>query len=208
MTYRTEESPSERRLITEIKRRFGDPLGELLLAGYGEDEIRFNLSFLVKESTGLKRDLSLRLTTEDPEGLPNKREPLVLLALLSLLRKKDDVTNIDTLVMTPEPVIRQILGWESSVETDRIIHSAIRKYYHLSYTAVVDGSQSAVEMRGYSIHSRRLLVSCGYRSGSAEANELEDRECSYVELSTEMRIDVMEQKLFGITWYSATLVNC
>jgi hypothetical protein len=208
MTYRTEETPSERRLITEIKRRFGDPLGELLLAGYGEDEIRFNLSFLVKESAGLKRDLSLRLTTEDPEGLPNKREPLVLLALLSLLRKKDDVTNIDTLVMTPEPVIRNILGWESSVETDRIIHSAIRKYYHLSYITVVDNSQSSDETRGYSIHSRRLLVSCGYRSGSAEVSELEDRECSYVELNTEMRIDVMERKLFGITWDSATLMEC
>jgi hypothetical protein len=208
MTDRTEETPSEQRLITEIKRRFGDPLGDLLLAGYREDEIRFNLSFLVRESSGLKRELSLRLTTEDPEGLPRNREPLVLLALLSLLRKKEDITNIDTLVMTPEPVIRQILGWKSSVETDRIIHSAIGKYYHLSYTTVVDGRQSADETRGYSIHSRRLFVSCGYRSGSAEASEMEDRECSYIELNTEMRIDVMEKKLFGITWDLAMLMKC
>jgi hypothetical protein len=104
-------------------------------------------------------------------------------------------------------VIRQILGWESSVETDRIIHSAIRKYYHLSYTTVIDNSQSAAETRGYSISSRRLFVSCGYRSGSAEGGELEDRECSYIELNTEMRIDVMERKLFGITWDSAMLAQ-
>jgi hypothetical protein len=48
MIYLTEESPSERRLITEIKRGFGNPLGDLLLAGYGEAEILFSLCFLVK----------------------------------------------------------------------------------------------------------------------------------------------------------------
>lgn len=72
----------------------------------------------------------------------------------------------------------------------------------------MDSNQSSDETRGHSIHSRRLFVSCGSRSGPSEVKELEDRECSYIELNTEIRIDVMERKLFGITWDAAMLIKC
>jgi hypothetical protein len=207
MADQVKETPDEQRLIKDMKRRFGGSLCEFLLAGYGEDEVLFTRSFMLKETKGLKRDVSLRITTEDPEGLPNKKEPLVFLSLLSLLRKKEDVPEIDTLVMPPVSVIRRVLGWETNAETHRIIHSAIRKYYHLSYTTLVGDSQTLGVLKGYTINIRRSFVSCGYQSFSVEASEMEERICIYVEFNREIRIDITERNLFSLTWDEAMLVK-
>jgi len=205
MVDQIKETLAERRLIRDMKRRFGDSLCQLLLAGYGEDKVVFTRSFILKETLEPKREVLLTVTTEDLEGLPNNREPLVFLALLSLLRKKEDVPEIDTLVMPPVSVLRKILGWETNDETHKIIHSAIRKYYHLSYTTVIRDSQALGVLKGYTLNIRRPFVSCGYQSSSIEASEEEESICIYVEFNTEIRIDVTERKLFSLTWGEATL---
>jgi hypothetical protein len=206
MVDQIKETFAERRLIRDMKGRFGDSLCQFLLAGYGEDKLLFTRSFILKETIELKREVLLRVTTEDTEGLPNKREPLVFLALLSLLRKKEDVPEIDTLVMPPVSVIRRILGWEANDETHQIIHSAIRKYYHLSYTTVIRDSLNLGVLRSNTINIRRPFVSCGYQSSSVDESEEKECICIYVEFNTEIRIDVTERKLLSLTWDEATLL--
>lgn len=207
MVDQIKETFAERRLIRDMKGRFGDSLCQFLLAGYGEDKVVFTRSFILQETLELKREVLLRVTTEDTEGLPNKREPLVFLALLSLLRKKEDVPEIDTLVMPPVLVIRKFLGWETNDETHKIIHNAIRKYYHLSYTTVIRDSRTLGVLKGYTINMRRPFVSCGYQSSSVDESEEGKSICIYVEFNTEIRIDVTERKLFSLTWDEAQLVK-
>lgn len=193
----SDQTPTEQRLILDIKQYFGDALAQLFLAGFGDDELVTARSFLV-EPEELNIYCSLNISTEDPEGLPKGQEPLVLLALVKIL--KEDLTGIGTMIPSPVSHLRGILGWEDSDESHRIIHRAIRKYFNLSYVTIIKLSQSLDEAAAYTIVMRRLMVSCVYRAGKEGISDPEAKICQYIEFNKEMREELMEGELFGLKW--------
>jgi hypothetical protein len=127
----------------------------------------------------------------------------VLLALVKILR--EDLTGIGTMIPSPVSHIQRILNWEDSDESHRIIHSAIRKYFNLSYVTIIKLSQSLDEAAAYTIVMRRLMMSCVYMAGKEGISDPEAKICQYIEFNKEMREELMEGELFGLKWAGAKI---
>src|SRR5919206_4506488 len=104
---------SEQRLIKQMQKMLSPFLSTFLLTGHGENKIvhsRFFYTIEAKPGNELKKLVGV--TSNDPAGLPSKKEPLVLMAALTLLKDKDDRTGINPIVPFPVDEIMGTLEWE------------------------------------------------------------------------------------------------
>jgi hypothetical protein len=204
---------AEQKLIKQTQKMLGRFLSSFLLTGYGEDQIihsRFFYPHDIKHHD--KKAKLVGMTTKDPAGLPSKREPLVLVALLSLLKDKDDGTGIYPVVPFPTEEIHEILGWENSGETDSIINTAIRKYFNISYVKAVDLSSSFDGATGINCNVSHLVVSHMFSSESELdhkmlENEVEDMACMEIGFAQEMIEELKAKRFLGIDWNSVNFLE-
>jgi hypothetical protein len=152
---------AEQGLIDYMQEAFG-LLATLLLTGYGESKIKQSRSFtILTDNFGVKTRHSITLRAGDSSGLPNRREPIVLLALLKL-----SIGDQYGAVRSPADAVRRLLGWEESEETDSAISSAIRKYFNVCYTRTDDISYTFPERSERLTGMYRLLRYCEFGSDS------------------------------------------
>lgn len=199
---------SEQRLIKQMQKMLSPFLSKFLLTGYGENKIVYSRFFYTIEAKpGIEQKKLVGVTSNDPAGLPFKKEPLVLMAALTLLKYKDDRTGINPIVPFPTGEIMGALEWDNTDEISLIINSAIRKYFNLSYVHAIDPSSSFPGASGITCDISRLVVSYMFSSESGlDAkvlnNELEDMACMEIGFSQQMVEDLMAKQFLGIDWDS------
>src|SRR5258706_8411194 len=153
---------AEQGLINYMQEAFG-LLATLLLTGYGESKIKQSRSFtILTDNFGVKTRHTITLRAGDSAGLPNQREPIVLLALLKLSLIGDQCSAL----RSPADAVRRLLGWEESEETDGAIATAIRKYFNVCYTRTDDITYTFPERSERLTGMYRLLRHCGFGSDS------------------------------------------
>jgi hypothetical protein len=171
----------------------------LLLTGYGESKIKQSRSFtILADNFGVKTRHTITLRAGDSSGLPNQREPIVLLALLKLSL----IGNQCIVVRSPADAVRRLLGWEESEETDSTIATAIRKYFNVCYTRTDDISYTFPERSERLTGIYRLLRYCEFGS---DLKTYEERfEAVIVEFSENVIKELFERRLFRINWPAVT----
>jgi hypothetical protein len=196
--YQPRQSTAEQSLIDYMQEAFG-LLATLLLTGYGESKIKQSRSFtILTDNFGVKTRHSITLHAGDSAGLPNQREPIVLLALLKLSLGGDRCSG----VRSPADAVRRLLGWEQSEETDSVIATAIRKYFKVCYTRIDDISYTFPERSERLTGMYRLLRYCEFGSDSVSGEER--FEGVIVEFSENVIKELFERRLFRINWLAAT----
>jgi hypothetical protein len=199
--YQSRQSTAEQNLIHYMQEAFG-LLATLLLTGYGESKIKQSRSFIIlTDNFGVKTRHTITLRAGDSSGLPNQREPIVLLALLKLSL----IGNQCSAVRSPADAVRRLLGWEESEETDSAIANAIRKYFNVSYTRTDDISYTFPERSERLTGVYRLLGYCEF--GSDVESEEERFESVIVEFSQNVIKELFERRLFRINWLSVTSIS-
>jgi|SRR5215213_1318110 len=199
---------AERRLIKEMQRALGASLCKFLLAGYGNDEIVQTRFFsILSKGQLVEKKILIRLTTLDPLGLPCKKEPLVLLALLQRLEYKDEQTVINPIVPFPTSDIWSVLEWENSDETHRTIHSALRKYFNLSYTRINDQGHSFPDATGFTGSTFRLIVSYMFSDESDSGEWGDDMECMEIEFNQTLAEEIQSRQFLGMNWDSISSIK-
>lgn len=106
-----------------------------MLSGYRESEIKQSRSFtILADNFGVKTRHWITLRAGDSSGLPYQQEPVALLALLKLSLIGDQPNAM----ASPTDAVSRLLEWEQSAENDRVVSTAIRKYFNVSYTRTDD----------------------------------------------------------------------
>jgi hypothetical protein len=173
-------------------------LATLLMTGYGESKIKQSRSFtILTDNFGVKTRHSITLRAGDSSGLPNQREPIVLLALLKL-----SIDDQYSAVRSPADAVRRLLEWEESEEADSAISTAIRKYFNVYYTRTDDISYTFPERSERLTGIYRLLRYCEF--GSDSNSEGDRLEAVIVEFSENVIRELFERRLFRINWQAAT----
>lgn len=199
---------AERRLIKDTEKKLGGTLCEFLLAGFGQDDIAQVRSFSVLSNNKLgKQEKLLRIHTFDPLGLPNKKEPMVLLALLRTLKLRDDLAGINLALPFPAPEVVEILEWETSEENYKIAQEAIRKYFHLCYVSVTNLSNSFAEGSSFTGNVFRLFTSYMFSTETELGDLSENIAIMNVDLNPEMVEGLMNRVFLGVNWDSVICVK-
>lgn len=173
-------------------------LATLLLTGYGESKTKQSRSFtILTDNFGVKTRHSITLRAGDSSGLPNQREPIVLLALLKL-----SIGDQYSAVRSPADAVRRLLGWEESEETDSAISTAIRKYFNVCYTRTDDISYTFPERSERLTGMYRLLRYCEFGSDLKSGEEC--FEAVIVEFGENVIKEFFERRLFRINWPAVT----
>lgn len=189
---------AEQGLINYMQEAFG-LLATLLLTGYGESKIQQSRSFtILTDNFGVKTRHSITLHAGDSSGLPNEREPIVLLALLKLSLIGDQCSA----VRSPADAVRRLLGWEESEEIDSAISTAIRKYFNVCYIRTDEINYTFPDRSERLTGMYRLLRYCEF--GSDSISEEECFEGVIVEFSENVIRELFERRLFRINWLAAT----
>jgi hypothetical protein len=197
--HQAQSTAAEQSLISYMLEAFG-PLATLLLTGYRESEIQQSRSFTVlTDNFGVKTKHFITLHTGDSAGLPCRREPLVLLALLKLLLIGDERSAIPL----PTDAVSRLLGWEKSEDTDDAISTAIRKYFNVSYIRTDDIAYTFPERSERLIGMYHLIRYCEFGTDSY-GKDTEHRFAGVaVEFTDTVVREILERRLFRINWPAA-----
>src|ERR1043165_4385658 len=119
-------SKLERELLSFAREEFGEYLTQFLLAGLGEEGTTHSWLFIIDftiDGTSLHRELQVSDNDQPgaPTCLPQRRDPLVMLALLRLLILQDQSSA--SLSYDMEEVLK-LLGWNHTAQSRRMIDEA------------------------------------------------------------------------------------
>jgi len=194
----------ESRLVEEAQHTFGAHLVSVLLAGYDEfGTVQVRCFEVLTEWHSLKTRNLLKIAIGDACGLPQGKEPLVLLALLKLLNSGSDLVE-GSKVVTPTEEICSILGWRVSSDTSALIDRAIRKYFLMSYLLAHDNRYSFPEMSGYSVNICRLIIACAFNNDSGTDDPFEGVGYSHIEFNQDLVQELRASNLLGMDWSRVT----
>lgn len=179
-----------------MQEAFG-PLATLLLSGYREPEIKQSRSFtILTDNFGVKTRHSITLRAGDASGLPHRREPLVLLALLKLSLIGDQCSAI----LSPIDAVGRLLGWEESEEMVLAISGAIKKYFNLCYIRTDDIAYTFADRSEKLIGMYHLIRYCEFGADGRAGEGGDSIEGIAVEFSENIVKEVFERRLFRINW--------
>lgn len=199
-------SGNEQRLLNFAIDRFGARLGRFLLAGLGEESVSQRWDFAITYAAG-ERVLRRRvqgITYEPEDGpslLPRRRDPLVLLALFSLLPRGGPQPR-HRLSYGPSALLR-LLGWRDGHEAQGEIDGAVERYSLLTYVWEADPAELAPRNLSR-FKARESIISEYHVSGLEEEKE---HPPNLVVFNPHF-IEQLEQKsLFGIDWDTVVSVE-
>lgn len=200
-----EPTQAEQRLATEMRSAFGC-LTDFILSGYrlpASDRIR---SFYVSTRNSTD-EISNVISVEASEfsGLPQYKEPIVLLAFLRLLTAVPE-GHVDNRIDKPTAKVRSMLGWPQSDETDLIVHSTIRKCLELQYVRTHYVYDTSENITTGHVAIYRLIRYCQFwtKIVSDKDNQLQDPS---FEFGDNIVKDLRERRLFGIDWTVVSTLN-
>lgn len=200
-----EPTQAEQELVIEMRNILGC-LTDFMLSGYrlpASDKVR---SFLVSTPSSTD-EVSNVISVEalEPSGLPQYKEPIVILALLRLLLGVPE-GMLENRIDKPTAKVRSILGWPQSEEADLIVHSTIRKCSELQYVRtnyVYDASENTT--MGY-LAFYRLITFCQFRIKINSDQNYQIHDTSF-EFGENIASDLRERRLFGVYWTDVTTLN-
>lgn len=127
-----ELSAPEQRLLNFASERFGEALGQFMLAGLWEEKVaqrwKFSITYDNDEGVKLKRQVDI-LSHEPADGsscLPRSKDPLILLALLRLLIRSNQIPP-DSLLYEQADLLN-LLGWADTQSAHDVIDEAVKRY--------------------------------------------------------------------------------
>jgi hypothetical protein len=126
---------SEHPLVEFIYSTFGEPLGALLLVGYGSEQAKKKASFKFQVSRG--GITKTWIVDVSSHALPSGREPLVLAALLKFLVLRvdlDDPSNVSHSVEFDMQKLLEEVGRDGTRISEERAREIIEKYTSISYT--------------------------------------------------------------------------
>lgn len=134
----SEQSSAEQNLISFAREEFGESLTQFLLAGLGEKTTEqrwhFIITFVSSEGETIEERHVQVITHEPADGsscLPQRRDPLVLLALLRLLKQEEQVSKPELLYSLEN--VFSLLAWDDTEKARQEIDEAIYRYSLLMY---------------------------------------------------------------------------
>jgi hypothetical protein len=191
-----QSTTAEQCLISYMQEAFG-PLASLLLTGYRESEIKQSRAFtILTDNSGVKTRHSITLRAGDASGLPHRREPMVLLALLKISLIGDQCSAIPS----PTDAVRRLLGWEKSEDTDHAISTAIRKYFNVCYIRTDDIAYTFPDRSEKLIGMYHLIRYCEFGTDTLDREPKDRFGGIAVEFSANVVKEVFERRLFRINW--------
>ncbi|MDQ3802755.1 MAG: hypothetical protein M3416_02740 [Acidobacteriota bacterium] len=193
-----EESEAAGQLLTFARTEFGEHLCALLLAGYGEDEVRRRRTFVVTPRAGAGRERQVILATDDPSGLPRGQDPLVLLALLKSLWLSGRVSTAGV-SYTPRALMRT-LGRVESGTSRAAVERAVERYFNLS-VAAEDVLETGAGARPLSLtRMHRLVISYDHEEESGADDRRHGRAQSRLRFNPDLIEALRARSLLGIEW--------
>lgn len=194
----TDQMGAVRRLLSFATTEFGQYQSELLLSGYGAEQVVLRRDYRVSLSVGEgRREIKVKMATEDPAGLPARQEPLVLLALLRMLLSEDQPHP--TRVSYSVRRMTKMLGW-SRGEGRTIIEGAVERYYSLSvikHEAVEGIAEEEAVNRKLVL---RPIIEWEWGEETVGDNRLIVPQDSRVRFNPEFVEQLRERALLGIEW--------
>jgi hypothetical protein len=203
-------SALEHLLVASAREQFGEPLTQFLLAGLGDDEPAqgqlFTIEF-IENGTALRREVKVS-TSEHSDGsirLPQRREPLIILALLQLLIAHDQTSTVSLSYHLEE--VLEILGWKDTARSRRIIDETIERYSTLMYSWKMSSDELAFRKLSF-YNSRECFVS-GFScidEGSKDGKHL-TRITNRIDFNKEFVESIKQRSLFKIEWNSVKSIT-
>lgn len=197
------EGPEQiEQLMAFAKAEFGEHLTALLLSGYDGSPrgqvCAYDVS--LRESEGGESVARVKVVSDAPSSLPARGEPLVLLALLKLIRP-DDAPRTE-LAFTHESILG-MLRQEDSKETRRLIGRAVERYYFLSLEKEVPEDTKGGAGRFHRVLAQRIIIHYSYYSEGDETDEERERLDSRVIFNPTFIQGLRDRTLLGIDWSRA-----
>ena len=125
------QAQSAQKLIGEVRRLLGAPLGTCLLAGLAEDEVVKRRAYVLTARFGqhAAERRYVELMGAERTGLPHGREPLVWAAML---RAVFEGQRDGYVVGRHHRQVLKLLGWADSAAGRALVEEALAKYQHLT----------------------------------------------------------------------------
>lgn len=150
---------AEHDLLNTARRVLGSNLFEFLLSGLGEPHHarrRYTAISIREHNLGLTQ---LEVIAETEKGLPGGRDPVVMAALLHLLRTggkgRDEVVYSDGELLG-------ILSWPDTLESRLSMNASVERYYCAAYHRM--SRESLGEERGEMVSSQVQKLVTGYET--------------------------------------------
>lgn len=204
-------SAPEQSLLDFSREQFGEHLSQFLLAGLGEENNEqrwhFAITYLNKDGAELLRRVEV-ITYEPPDGstlMPRMRDPLVLLALLQLLLRRDQISP-GNLRYEQEDIL-SLLGWEDTKEARGEIDEAVERYFLLVYKWKMNKSELLRKKLTFYTASENLMSE--YEIVDREVGELgrAGHIFNRVAFNVHFTEQLLRRSLFGIDWNSVRAIS-
>lgn len=183
--------------------KFGERLSQFLLSGLGEEEQARTWLFTVTftDNGGVSRRRDLRVEADDlPDVvtlLPQRREPLVMLALICLLMGSQPVSSS---LFYDQRAVLELLGWDDSPTSRLSIDEAVGRYVDMSYRWSLSADEQAEQHLSRYSGWARFVTGYGYRDVEEEAGGQIQRVANRVDFAVEFINELMSRSLFGLDW--------
>jgi hypothetical protein len=199
MNLRTEQ---ERRLVAYTQERYGEMLSLFLLSGLDEEGRAGARYFAVSEMDWDENIIRHRLVlSPDSEEslLPHGRDPLVLAAILKLLRERGKANRVRFRLAE----LTAALGWGDTAESAEAVSGAIGRYYSATLAALPRGEHYAGESPPIGRGSRILI------ERETQVTEREGAGKSYfgVAFNLEFSLWLRHRILLGIDWKRVAAIS-
>lgn len=204
-------STYEKRLIDFGLKEFGETPTQFLLAGLGNDELAqgwlFKIEF-TEQGTNLRREIEVS-SNEYSDGsirLPQRREPLIILALLRLLIAHDQTSSANLSYKLEE--VLEILGWRDTAQSRRTIDEAVERYSNLTYWWTMSADELALK-KLTCYESRECFVS-GFSCLDKESKNGGHltRVVNRIDFNEDFVKGLRKRFLFEIDWNSVQSIEC
>ena len=196
----------EHQVIDSITSGFGPHLTTLLLAGYEDCETKHSFAIELKtEQDGIALTHWVEVRSDLSSGLPQGKEPLVLLALIASLMRGGK--SLGSTLWVPAISVQRILGWEDSAENIGIVNLGLHKYFNLSYVRTDDLGNDGLRSGGCLMGFYRLISSYETSKRGNNSFDLTSMKCHRLVMRKNLLNDLIRGTLFGIDWKSVASLS-
>ena len=190
----------EQRLLKDMRRVCGAPLGDFLLAGYGEDERVDRRAYVVRARIGQGRVARhyIEVRGESETDLPCGREPLVWAAVLLDFFEGPLGSYV---VGQRYRRMLEALGMADTAEERALIEDALAKYLHLTIIEVKAHQRMGVPDDKHIFMTLQHPVVEFQSNGMATTGNMLDEDASFrLEFNQAFSTGLINGGLFAAEW--------
>jgi hypothetical protein len=156
---------TEWKVISEMRRLLGPNLANYLLSGLGEEGTVHCRAFTAVSDSSQAAEVTYRFEMRSESGLaglPAGRDPLVLAALIEMLRERQP---LNSRISFRDGDVLERLQWPDTPESRALIREALQRYFLTAYYLVDPGLDADERADGRYASAKRLVI--GYETSAA-----------------------------------------